>query len=172
MIIKRKNKNEIIKLTTIFLVVVGSIIVFIKTDIKVLSFIVGLYFLSLLINGIKMLSCSKIILDKNILKVNYLSQTNKNDFVSKLFSPFIIKWKHYILKSYSLNINDIKKIGFVKDLEMNFKGSTKFDIGIISKDKEKYLIPMKQYEEIDILNLIKELNKSVSLIGDLKNITK
>ncbi len=173
--IKRNNKSEIINLITILLFIIVCTYLFIRTKnylVLSLLFIIELYFIIILFKGIGVLKKSQIRLFNDYIYVGYLNKIDKNNLNDRLLSPFIKGTDHYGLKSYIIKLDDIKKIGFTKDLGINFKNATKFDIGIISKDKNKYLIPMKQYQESDIINLMKEISKKITLTGDINNIVK
>ena len=173
--IKRNNKTEYKQLLSILLfIIVASYLLFrVKLIFVIVSLvIIIIYFIVLLIKGFIVLNKLGIKLDNNDLEVNYLTQIDERDLKTRLFSPFIKDGKQYTIKTYNIKLKDIRKIGFTKDLSINFKNATKFDIGILDNDKRKYLIPMKQYSEQDIIDLVNKISKTVKLTGDINNLIK
>ena len=170
--VARNNKIEYIELSSIICLILVLIYLFFKTDNHiwmVTIFLVCMYLVTLVINGFIMLKNSKIIIDKKELYVGHLGIINKTDFSKRLFSPFIKGLKHYTLSSFTIELNEIDKIGFVKDLK-SFGLGGRLDIGIIDIYKDKYVIPIREYKEDDIIKFICALSKSVKLTGEINNL--
>ena len=168
----RNNKVEYIELSSIICLILVLIYLFFKTDSHVWMvtiFIVCMYFMTLVINGFSILSKAKIVIDKKELYVGYLSVISNTDFSKRLFSPFIKGFKHYTLESFNIELSEIDKIGFVKDLK-SFNMGGRLDIGIIDTYKDKYVIPIRQYKEDDIISFIGVLSKHVKLTGEISNL--
>lgn len=170
--VKRNNKVEYIELSSIICLILVLIYLFFNTDSHiwmVTIFMVFMYFITLVINGFVILKKAKIVIDKKELYVGHLGVINKTDFSKRLFSPFIKGLKHYTLESFNIELNEIDKIGFVKDLK-SFNMGGRLDIGIIDIYKDKYVIPIREYREDDIIKFIGVISKSVKLTGEINNL--
>ncbi len=163
--IKRKNKLEIIELITILIIIIISIVLFNKIEsqiFKISIVIVNIYLFVILINGFLMLKNCYIKIDDNILHVSFLKEI-KNKSLSNILSPFIKKFKYYSIYSYEIELDDIVEFDFVKNINKKFDNAKKFDIGIIDKYKDKYIIIINQFRDEDIINLIEMIQKKLNL---------
>ena len=125
--------------------------------------------------GLKNLKRIVIQLDDNKIQVTQYETINKRDIRTIIMYPYYVNrsnMKYPI--SWELNLKDIKKYGFVMDLNTKFKYSTKFNIGFIDKKDNKYIIILNQFNEDDVIEIIKRINSVTKIdpVGNLKNILK
>ena len=149
--------KDINKLSTIFLVMI------------VLDF----YFISSTIRGFKIINSVGIKLDNNILTIKQYEHIDKSCISLFFLYPFMGRMsKMTFPTTVEFNLKDIKKYGFIVDLNESFKYKTKFNIGFISKHNDKYLIILNQFNEEEIIELMKEIKKITKIepTGSLKNI--
>ena len=155
--IKRKNTLEIIELIIVIIMFLVCLYAFIKVKehiLKVTMFVVMMYLTCILINGIKILLNCYIYLNDEYLEVGYLDKITGKNLIQRLFTPFIYNFNHLELVKYKIELSEIKKIDYVKNIKSEFKKAKKFDIGIIDVYDDKYIIRIEQFNDSDIISLM------------------
>ena len=115
----------------------------------------------------------KIIINNNILLIGQYETTKSKNISVLLFNLFKTRPQYKIYPTIqSLDLKKLRQYGFVMDLKDNFKYKTKFNIGFIDNNNEKYIIIVNQFKSEDIKMLIKEIYNITKLkpTGELQNI--
>lgn len=161
----------IITIVFISSIITGNIVMII------ILLLISLYFIVTTINGFHVINNVGIDIINDKIIIREYESVKINEIKHPILYPFCSS-NHFGTMKFPtcqiIDINKIKKYGFIMDMKESFKYKTKFNIGIIDKDNNKYVIILNQFEESEIIDLIKYISKTTKLkpIGSLNDICK